>query len=960
MTLGRSARTVDLQSPTSATDVYMRWGSDNLGNSDSWDFGTDKQYPAIKYNLRADFTTADAHCATADMQKRPAACRTLLRHQGGLLQDLKLPEGAGLPDPFAFASFNYRMSLNADHSTVRLLPTAFNAIAVVEVFKDGNRIGATNSGEWTMPIPLNDDGDTVVALVVKEGNRRSYRYQFTVNRLNIVAEDIDKDGDGLIDINNATHLNAIRHRLDGSAYQESETTDMIYCSNSCMGYELTADIDLAGVNWQPIGSLSEPFNGVLKGNGYTISNLTIRTDDINDVGLFTAIGTSGRIENVGLVNVDIAAEGTIGSIAAHNRGTIINSYAVGRVVDTRGTINVIGGLLGRNRRGTIVNSYAYVDIRAAAVFAFAGGLIGESQGGAVINSYATGNLRVDSGVVGGLVGTGGEERFVVDNSYAIGDLQVDNSGRVGGLVAAAVLPLQTFNNSYYRASAVISGTDSLVGTDKTAQELQAGVPSDDIYTGWDRADWNFGGAARYPALLYAVDNGNDAACMQPSPQQLSACNDGLFADLSEHDKKAVCLSHLPRLPEQKPYCGALLPEQRIGLVQLEFAENARLLPAFKPEIYEYDLIVDSSIETLRSTPTSYYGSDTITIYAGGLISATGSGQGLSFTLSDDLDSIVFEVQSATQGVPPYTINVLQDIAIVDGFIMIDYLEDLNLMRHSLAQVSAPFKDCPIDTQSNMRRCKGYKLARDLDFKDTTSYRAGDINPMWTDGAGWQPIGSFSNPFRDLFSGNAHTISHLRIHGIPTSDVGLFSDLASSARIENVGLLNVDIDTGNTSSLLSVGALVGWNSGEIVNSYVIGGEVRGFNYLGGLVGISTGDIVNSYTNVSVNGFTIVGGLVGSLGSFSLNVVLGSIHNSYASGTVVGRGEAAIGGLIGSAARPDIHNSYASGAVIGVDFSDIGGLIGQLSANNLSILNNSYATGELTGRSFRGGLIGRRLR
>ena len=942
VTLGRSLPTDELQSPTSATGIYMRWGSDNLGNSDNWDFGTDKQYPVIKYNLRADFTTADAHCATADMQKRPAACRTLLRHQGGLLQDLKLSEGAGLSHPFIFASFDYRMSVNADHSTIRLLPTAFNAIAVMEVFKDGNLVGASDSGEWTVPIPLNDDGDTVVSLVVKEGNRRSYRYQFIVSRLDIVAEDIDKDGDGLIDINDATHLSAIRHRLDGSAYQQSVAGDVIYCSNGCVGYELTADIDLAEVDWQPIGSLSEPFTSILKGNGHTISNLTLDAIANNNVGLFAAIGKRGRVENVGVVNVNIVGNSDVGSIAGYNSGTIINTYASGRLSAAG---NNGGGLVGRNEQGTIANSYANVGIDANGL---AGGLVGWSQpGGLIVNSYAFGDVQIDSGDAGGLVGSNSAR---IDSSYATGNVLADN-GNAGGLVASTSLG-HAIVNSYHRTGAVISGTDSLVGTVKTVEELWSGVPSDDIYTGWDRADWNFGGAARYPALLYAADNGNNATCTQPSPQQLSACNDGLFADLSEHDKKAVCLSHLPRLPEQKPYCGALLPEQRIGLVQLEFAENAYLLPAFKPEIYEYDLIVDSSIEILRSTPTSYYGSDTITVDADSLISATGSGQGLSFTLSDDLDSIVFEVQSATQGVPPYTINVLQDIAIADGFIMIDYLEDLNLMRHSLAQVSAPFKDCPIDTQSNMRRCKGYKLARDLDFKDPTSYRAGDINPMWTDGAGWQPIGSFSNPFRDLFSGNAHTISHLSIYAVPASGIGLFGYLADSARIENIGLLTVDIDIIN-SSRLNTSALVGWNRGEIVNSYVIGGAVKGFNSVGGLVGTNAGYIVNSYTNVSVSGLNSVGGLVGFLGS---DAEVGFIHNSYASGMVVGSGEGSIGGLIGSALRPNIHNSYASGMVVGSSEAAIGGLIGQLSANNLSILNNSYATGELTGRLFRGGLIG----
>ena len=125
---------------------------------------------------------------------------------------------------------------------------------------------------------------------------------------------------------------------------------------------------------------------------------------------------------------------------------------------------------------------------------------------------------------------------------------------------------------------------------------------------------------------------------------------------------------------------------------------------------------------------------------------------------------------------------------MNDLISIDYLEDLNLMHYPSTQVSAALKDCPlgIDFLSLVRRCKGYKLSRDLDFKDPASYRLGKVNPAWTTGAGWQPIGTRSNPFSGLFDGNAHTIANLRIHGVATDDIGLFGAVANGARIENTG------------------------------------------------------------------------------------------------------------------------------------------------------------------------------
>ena len=35
-----------------------------------------------------------------------------------------------------------------------------------------------------------------------------------------------------------------------------------------------------------------------------------------------------------------------------------------------------------------------------------------------------------------------------------------------------------------------------------------------------------------------------------------------------------------------------------------------------------------------------------------------------------------------------------------------------------------------------RTCRGYELTRSLDFNDGNSYQLGDVNTIWTEGAGW--------------------------------------------------------------------------------------------------------------------------------------------------------------------------------------------------------------------------------
>ena len=69
--------------------------------------------------------------------------------------------------------------------------------------------------------------------------------------------------------------------------------------------ELTADIDLSGYEWAPIGwSNNHPFNGFINGNNYTISNLEINSDGQN-VG-FIGWETFSRVVDLNIINAKIS------------------------------------------------------------------------------------------------------------------------------------------------------------------------------------------------------------------------------------------------------------------------------------------------------------------------------------------------------------------------------------------------------------------------------------------------------------------------------------------------------------------------------------------------------------------------------------------------------------------------------------------------------------------------------
>ena len=228
-------------------------------------------------------------------------------------------------------------------------------------------------------------------------------------------------------------------------------------------------------------------------------------------------------------------------------------------------------------------------------------------------------------------------------------------------------------------------------------------------------------------------------------------------------------------------------------------------------------------------------------------------------------------------------------------------------------------------------------------------------------------------FSGNFDGNGYTIKNLTI-GTETSpysgDVcGLFG--ATSGTIEDVVLENVSINYvgGNHSSGYGFrmgGALVGYSMGDIVNCTVIGldmkagsdGSYVALNSIGGLVGIQDGDTTVSHSRVSgkIEESTKkgnVGGFVGTLAKGSSAKYCGADVSVEVTGS--GRG-IAVGGFVGigngtTADETLIENCYATGNITGAEYA--GGFVGNISGLNI---NNCYAKGDVSnsfvGASFMG--------
>ena len=202
-------------------------------------------------------------------------------------------------------------------------------------------------------------------------------------------------------------------------------------------YALGGNIDAKNFNFSDIGSLANPFTGTFNGNGHTIGNLSINVNDpvaATANGMFSTIGSTGIVKNVGLVNLAITGGNgySIGGLVGENDGTIQNA-------NVTGTINVrsggfAGALVGFNL-GNVLSSNASATVQAGPV---GGGLVGYNNG-LISHSHATGTVTESYFISNGgdlYGGLSGYNSGSITQSYATGPVNAtgNNFSRTGGLV----------------------------------------------------------------------------------------------------------------------------------------------------------------------------------------------------------------------------------------------------------------------------------------------------------------------------------------------------------------------------------------------------------------------------------------------------------------------------------------------------------------------------------------------
>ena len=173
---------------------------------------------------------------------------------------------------------------------------------------------------------------------------------------------------------------------------------------------LTADIDLTGKDWTPIGTgYDKSYKGTFDGGGHTITGLTFTTND-EYAGLFGWLNRAGTVKNVVMEGVQITSNqiygGSIGGVVGYSWGTIENCSVSGSV---SGTVYV-GGVVGAQIGGSITGCSSSATVKG---MVDVGGVAGQTNSSATLTAcYATGNVIIEIDPVknisgGGLVGFNG-------------------------------------------------------------------------------------------------------------------------------------------------------------------------------------------------------------------------------------------------------------------------------------------------------------------------------------------------------------------------------------------------------------------------------------------------------------------------------------------------------------------------------------------------------------------------
>ena len=653
-------------------------------------------------------------------------------------------------------------------------------------------------------------------------------------------------------------------------------------------YIQTANITVSSTNWIKIGSTAiestqRNFTGTYDGDGHTIEGLRIsgRSGNTNTHyhGLFSNIGTTGVVKNLGLIDAIITDVDQYGGlIAARNDGLIENCFTTGSV---DATSYAIGGIVGHNY-GTISNSYSTANVTSTNQLV--GGITGaqNNAGTKVINSFATG--RVQGGTNQNIGGIVGENRgsTLTEKSIALNEritltIAGTQIGRVNGNFSDGGttvtpgsatnnyawdgMPLFVNNNTPHAATSDLNLKD---GLDKTGDELL------------EKATWE---ALGFDFSLSGPWTWDDTGTYMPSLHG-----------------------------EEIEWPVYLKMEQS----DIPATDNATFMKTSHPQT--------SVTFNLTSTHTA----GTWRVYA----AATGDALAAGMT--------------ATHSNGTLTLSHTNDVLPGNYYVTVQETDKLESARLLLTVATPVIGDGSESDPFQVRyevelRAVGRGTGMYADWSLNAHYV--QIADITLTGGNWIKVGATTNggaqsEFFGSYDGRGHSISGLNINGGNFTDQAFFSTVQTGAVVKNLRIIDAVVTNGQNYTAI----LVARNYGTIENVFTSGSVTVGsFFAIGGIVGHNYGLIENCYSTANVTGQNfLVGGIAGAQNTHPTTLEPAKIINSFATGRIQGGEHSAgnhnTGGLVGmNRAGTGVENSIALNERVTstVNTTNIGRIVGLLS-------------------------------
>ena len=379
-------------------DPYYWTSRDPITVSAWWPFNKADitQMPAVKVaenqSKLADFQNSDF--ISAENRKVEFNNPTLEFTHRTARVTIELKPGAGFT---SVAGATVRLvRLSADNGNPTAIKTynasgnTYEALTAPQTVAAGNPFVRVELGGGTFYFrPQND-------VVLEAGNRYTYTVKVNATGLTLECCTIGSWADGGGESGAAEDLDYI--------YDSNTKTYTVYNADGLLAWNeaaqkdrsinctLTADINLTGKDWTPIGTdYDNSYKGTFDGGGHTITGLTFTTND-QYAGLFGCLGEAGTVKNVVMEDVQITCNhrlGYAGGVAGFSDGTIENCSVSGSV---SGTI-CAGGVVGAQWEGSITGCSSSATVKG---LAYVGGVAGQTNSSATLTAcYATGNVIIE-------------------------------------------------------------------------------------------------------------------------------------------------------------------------------------------------------------------------------------------------------------------------------------------------------------------------------------------------------------------------------------------------------------------------------------------------------------------------------------------------------------------------------------------------------------------------------------